>query len=267
MIKGDINNVINWLDLNGIEQWTVYCGAGKNGQGKIFESDFEMPRDSEIERFKKVMLYSENAVMTVHGKNNPKQQTGIFIETWSNAAAPSAMSIGAAPAFDADYLDSKIKAAVAEERLIWREKELAKRESELAEAEREYKRNSEGVWGIILEKAAPLLSHIMPRAAVAGVPGTPTPAAPIPVREVPAKASEFTAEPQQGETTVEEDVFTDDEADRLMTAMARFKAVDPEFVEVVEGLVDFVCSGQPIAVMNGMVNIDYKQVKDIILKR
>ena len=266
MIKGDINNVINWLDLNGIEQWTVYCGAGKNGQGKIFESNFEMPRDSEIERFKKVMFYSENAVMTVHGKNNPKQQTGIFIETWSNAAAPSAMSIGAAPAFDADYIDSKIKAAVAEERLIWREKELAKRESKLAEAEREYKRNSEGVWGIILEKAAPLLSQIMPRAAVAGVPGTPKPAAPIPVREVPAEpTSESAADPVADPS--EEDVFTDDEANRLMTAMARFKAVDSEFVEVVEGLVDFVCSGQPIAVMNGMVNIDYKQVKDIILKR
>ena len=265
MIKGDINNVINWLDLNGIEQWTVYCGAGKNGQGKIFESNFEMPRDSEIERFKKVMLYSENAVMTVHGKNNPKQQTGIFIETWSNAA-PSAISIGAAPAFDADYIDSKIKAAVAEERLIWREKELAKRESAVAEAEREYKRNSEGVWGVILEKAGPLLAQIMPRAAVAGVPGTPTPVAPIPVREVPSETSEFAVEPTS-ELSVEEDIFTDEEADRLMTAMARFKAVDPEFVEVVEGLVDFVCSGQPIAVMNGMVNIDYKQVKDIILKR
>lgn len=261
MIKGDINNVIAWLDINGIQQWTIFQGSGANGQGKIFESNSEMSMESEIERFRQVMALSENVLVKIVGKVNPKQNTGVFVETWTNSspAQSHSMSIGSTPAYDADYIDSKIKAAVAEERMLWREKELVKRENSLAEAEKEFKRNQEGIVGILIEKAAPFISQLMPRAVVAGV-ESPTPVEPIPVKTMPA-------DPDATMETEEAEVFTDEEADRLMAAMARYKEADPEYLEVLEGLVDFVCSGQPIAIMGGAVKIDYTQVKDIILKR
>lgn len=259
MIKGDINNVIAWLDINGIQQWTVYSGNGASGQGKLFESDIEKTRESEIDRFRQVMALSDNSRVRIDGKVNPKQQTGKFEEFWANVSAPVAQTIGSAPAMDADYIDKKIAAAVQENELRWREKELSKRESTLAEAEKEFKRNQEGIVGILIEKAAPFISQLMPRAAVAGV-ESPTPVAPIPVKTMPAE-SDATMEAEEPE------VFTEEESDRLFSAMARYKEADPEFIDVLEGLVDFVCSGQPIAIMGGAVKIDYTQVKDIILKR
>ena len=140
MIKGNIDNVIAWLDINGIQQWTAYSGAGASGQGKLFESDIEKTRESEIDRFRQVMALSDNSRVRIVGKVNPKQQTGIFEEFWANVSAPSAQTIGSAPAMDADYIDKKIAAAVQENELRWREKELSKRETSLAEAEKEFKK-------------------------------------------------------------------------------------------------------------------------------
>ena len=261
MIKGDINNVLQWLDMNGIQQWTIFQGSGANGQGKIFESNIEMSIESEIERFRQVMALSENALVKIVGKVNPKQNTGVFVETWTNSspAQSHSMSIGSAPMYDADFIDSKIKAAVAEERMLWREKELVKRENSLAEAEKEFKRNQEGIVGILIEKAAPFISHLMPQAAVAGV-ESPTPVAPIPVKTMTVDGAIEEAREEE-----EPEIFTDEEADRLMAAMARFKEADSEYLEVLEGLVNFVCSGEPLSVFG--MKIDYNMVKNVILQK
>lgn len=255
MIKGDINNVIAWLDINGIQQWTAYSGAGASGQGKLFESDIEKTRESEIDRFRQVMALSDNSRVRIVGKVNPKQQTGIFEEFWANVSAPVAQTIGSAPAMDADYIDKKIAAAVQENELRWREKELSKRENSLAEAEKEFKRNQEGIVGILIEKAAPFISSFMPRAAVAGV-ESPTPVEPIPVKTIPAE-SDVTMNAEEPE------VFTNEEADRLMNAMARFKNADADYLAVIEKIVDIASSDKPFKVMN--IYLDYNVVKDYIL--
>lgn len=257
MIKGDINNVLQWLDMNGIQQWTIFQGSGANGQGKIFESNIEMSLESEIERFRQVMALSENALVKIVGKVNPKQNTGVFVETWTNSspAQSHSMSIGSTPAYDADYIDSKIKAAVAEERMLWREKELVKRENNLAEAEKEFKRNQEGIVGILIEKAAPFISQLMPRAAVAGV-ESPTPVAPIPVKTMTVDEAIEEAREEEPE------IFTDEEADRLMAAMARFKEVDADYLTVLEKIVE-IASGKPVSVMN--IHLDYNTIKGYIL--
>lgn len=257
MIKGDINNVLQWLEMNAIQQWTIFQGSGANGQGKIFESNIEMSMESEIERFRQVMALSENALVKIVGKVNPKQNTGVFVETWTNSspAQSHSMSIGSTPMYDADFIDSKIKAAVAEERMLWREKELVKRENSLAEAEKEFKRNQEGIVGILIEKAAPFISQFMPRAAVAGV-ESPTPVAPIPVKtmNVHEAIEEISEE--------ESEIFTDEEADRLMAAMARFKEADADYLEVLEKIVE-IASGKPVSVMN--IHLDYNTIKGYIL--
>lgn len=257
MIKGDINNVLQWLEMNAIQQWTIFQGSGANGQGKIFESNIEMSMESEIERFRQVMALSENALVKIVGKVNPKQNTGVFVETWTNSspAQSHSMSIGSTPVYDSDYIDSKIKAAVAEERMLWREKELVKRENSLAEAEKEFKRNQEGIVGILIEKAAPFISQFMPRAAVAGVESS-TPVAPIPVKtmNVHEAIEEISEE--------ESEIFTDEEADRLMAAMARFKEADADYLEVLEKIVE-IASGKPVSVMN--IHLDYNTIKGYIL--
>ena len=260
MIKGDINNVLQWLDVNGILQWTVFQGSGSAGQGKIFESNIEMPQETEVDRFKTVMALSENTLVKIVGKTNPKQQTGVFVETWSNVSAAPTHSIGAAPVMDADYIDKKIAAAVHEERLMWREKELAKRESSLADAEKEFKRNQEGIVGILIEKAAPFISKLVPRTAVAGV-QTSTPVDPIPVREV-VSGTESQDDVAGGTSS---DVFADDEADRLFNAMTRYKEADPEYLEVLESFINTVTSGEPFSVYG--MKVDYTTIKNVILKR
>lgn len=257
MIKGDINNVIAWLDINGIQQWTVYSGNGASGQGKLFESDIEKTRESEIERFRQVMALSDNSRVRIDGKVNPKQNTGKFEEFWANVSAPVAQTIGSAPAMDADYIDKKIAAAVQENELRWRDKELSKRESALAEAEKEFKRNQEGIVGILIEKAAPFISQFMPRAAVAGV-ESPTPVAPIPVKTMPAH-------PDAAMEAGEPEVFTVEESDRLFSVIARYKGADPEYLEVLESFVNFVCSGELLSVYGA--KIEYETIKNFILKR
>lgn len=258
MIKGDINNVIAWLDINGIQQWTVYSGNGASGQGKLFESDIEKTRESEIERFRQVMALSDNSRVRIDGKVNPKQQTGKFEEFWANVSAPVTQTIGSAPAIDADYIDKKIAAAVQENELRWREKELSKRESTLAEAEKEFKRSQEGIIGILVKKAEPFISQFMPHAAVAGV-ESPTPVAPIPAKTMPAESDTM---PMSVE---EPDVFTEEEADRLFSVMARYKEADPEYLEVLESFVNLVCSGEPFSVFGA--KIDYSMVKNVILQK
>ena len=257
MIKGDINNVLQWLDMNGIQQWTIFQGSGANGQGKIFESNIEMSLESEIERFRQVMALSENALVKIVGKVNPKQNTGVFVETWTNSspAQSHSMSIGSAPMYDADLIDSKIKAAVAEERMLWREKELSKRENSLAEAEKEFKRNQEGIVGILVDKFSPFISSFMPRAAVAGV-ESPVPAEPIPVKVMTVDEAIEEAREEEPE------IFTDEEADRLMAAMTRFKEVDADYLAVLEKIVE-IASGKPVSVMN--IHLDWNTIKGYIL--
>ena len=257
MIKGDINKVIEWLQANCIQQWTVTHGNSTNGQGKIFESNIEMSMETEIERFRQIMALSENAIVKIIGKVNPKQQTGVFIETWSNVSAPIPVNnaIGGVT-MDADYIDKKIAAAVAEERMAWREKELAKREQSLAEAEKEYKRNSEGIMGILIDKAAPFLANLLPSSAVAGVQSQ------TPVQAIPVKEYE---QDSQAPTQKNEEIFTDEESERLFNAVAKFKEADADYLQIIESIVDFACSGEPINVMG--VKLSYDTVKGFLINK
>ena len=68
-----------------------------------------------------------------------------------------------------------------------------------------------------------------------------------------------------GDLAEEINNVTDEEADRLMAAMARFKEADPAYLEVLESFVNLVCSGEPFSVFGA--KIDYQMVKNVILQK
>ncbi len=62
-----------------------------------------------------------------------------------------------------------------------------------------------------------------------------------------------------------EDPFTDEEADRLQSLIEKWKAVDPDYITVIERIVSFAETGEPISVAGGLVKLNYQQIKEMIL--
>ncbi|MEE1174178.1 MAG: hypothetical protein U0K53_01715 [Paludibacteraceae bacterium] len=257
MIKGDINNLVAWLNANNINYWCITAGGTAQSNNKIFESDIENNRDREIARMREVLSLSEHTCVYIAGRQNKNQQTGNYSETWCNKieSTPTINTIGATPQYDEQYIQNKIDNAVRQERLNWLEKELEKREKDLAEEKKAFRQDKEGVFGILVEKAAPVLAQFFPRASVAGIAQSETQAQTIRAVEAPADCL-----PQD---TTQEDLFTEDESEQLYSMVAKFKEFDPDYLSILSKFISLATSGQGLNVMG--ISLSYDQVKKFIL--
>ena len=133
---------------------------------------------------------------------------------------------------------------------------LEQERKELRDEKREFERVKNGAIGLVVQKFAPVVDALAGRLAplprVAGVDAeNPVHAQVIkpisehkPEQEQP-EDPEQPEQPEQQDPVAgdDQDVFTDEESDELFALMARFKAVEPQYMDLLRAVVQMAESG------------------------
>lgn len=146
---------------------------------------------------------------------------------------PAAGLYGVGGGVDIDKLTSDI-----ENRLrVQFEKERLEREwKELREEQKQLKSDQSSAIGLLAGYLAPIAKHLSPTMSrVAGLD------AEKPVRTAPIQTIDTA--PANTTQEAEESAFTDEESDKLYDLMARFKAVEPQYMELLESVVKMAEAG------------------------
>lgn len=288
MIRGSIENLIKWLDLNEIETWEISASRSKQDNQKVFERKDDEPRDAGIARMREVLDLSDNTILYVTGrKKNQGGTTGLYMETWTNRheqPVVNSQAIGAIPAVQQgvdqntvnDMVNRAVMVAVEQEHNKWRLADLERREKELADAKKEFEKSQAGLIGTAIKMGGPWLQQIAsafaprPAVAIGAVPSDYQQATQQPVIEPHADKQIKEADP---ESEVEQKVAAPESLDELTAeeqalneALNRYAEFDPEYCQVLLKFINAVVSGRTINLMNGLVQLDYKTVKDNIMQ-
>lgn len=257
MIKSGTENLINWLDLNALIEWNIATSRDKQQNNFIFKSNPETSRENEISRMRDVLAISDNQLLYVNGKNKAGN-TGNFSDTWQNLSGvtqPGASIGSTQPIMDQDYIETKIAAALERNNLDWKLKQYEQDLKDFKDEKREYESERNGIVGILVEKAAPLLGGFLQKMnpSMAGLDDQNFKAKRI-------KPIQVVDDLQEEEL---EEVFSEEESDELFTLVERWKKVDPEYIQLLEKFVTFAESNDPIKVVG--MKFSYQQIKDLLL--
>lgn len=110
-------------------------------------------------------------------------------------------------------------------------KKLRDDREELDRERKEFEKEKAGVFGIAVEYCRPLLAAFQKRRMV-GQLDSSAPVEAEPIQPIHAK-----------EEKQEEDVFTDEEAEKIYALLARFKKVEPEYLRLIERVVEMAEGG------------------------
>lgn len=271
MIKPGIDNLIKWITNNGLIRWSISTKESGSDNARIFESNPEASREAELERMRTVLELSTNANLYVFGAVKEGKTVGNFSERWNNI--PDGEAVAGLPpvqqvqqpvvvegTITKEELEIRIKKAIEEYQFKLDKIKFEEEKKEFRAEKKEFDDFKNGAIGQIIERAMPYLGKIMPLkpqqpvAAVAGVGDTVVNA--VPVQPVAA----------QGKTGGVEEVFTDEEGDKLYELMAKYKEFDRDnYLQVLEKLVTIATEGKPIVIMNGMVKLTYTEIRDMLL--
>lgn len=255
MITGGIDRVIEWLDLNGIETWSVSTCRDRAKCEYIFKSNDDAPVKDEQARMIQTLALSSNQNLYIFGKKKGTSNSANFMEMFTNVKAEPMTAPQVMSGINQDAVDSMIQNAIERERMAWERKELERDREEVRAMKKEYEEQTSSVVGLLIQKAAPIIQSIMglqqPNVAVGAL-----------EHAVQAESIKPTTPSQEEET---EDPFTDEEADRLQSLVEKWKSVDPDYITVIERIVSFAETGEPISVAGGLVKLNYQQIKEMIL--
>lgn len=261
MIQGGIDKVIEWLDLNGIESWSISTSKNRQDNSYIFKSNDDAPVKDEQTRMLQTLALTSNPNLYIFGKKKGASNAANYCEIFSNVQTvetPSSSGIGT---MNQSSIDAMIQTAIEKERMTWERKELERERDEVSRLRKDYEEQTASVVGLLIQKAAPFVQSIMGIApqnqvAIGSVEKE--------IRANPIKPNRVVEEPTEETETVEE-VFTDEESEELFSIVERWKSVDPDYITVIRRIVEFAESGEPISVAGGLLKLNYEQIKEMIL--
>lgn len=266
MIRGDINNLIKWLDLNEIDTWTVSTSRSKQDNQIVFERKESEPRDASIARMIEVLNLSDNTILYIQGRlAGQKGYVGLYNETWCNKHEDTnAVPMGAVPAPQSidshsvqEMINNAVATAVEHERMIWKQQDLERREKELKDELREFKKHEMSAIGTAIKMAGPFLQPIMQAFA----PKT----ANVAIGNVPETVADNPPATEIPDVTQPDDELSADEIE-LNEALNRFAEFDPDYAKVLIKLINACTSGKEVSLMGGVVKLDYNTLKQYIME-
>lgn len=235
--------VENWIRDNGLNSWRFcYDKTGVNptddggekqtrsNRVAVLSDAFPGELEEKIALTRRRLMDETNQTLYGYGKRG-KENTGLMycevrlVDELQQPGAQPVSSVPAYPDFDIKELSERIRKEVKQEM------ELQRYEDERKNFEREKKEfeaEKASAIGMLAHYLSPVLSALGQK-RVAGLDAQePVHAAPV--------------QPIQ---TTEEDVemFTEKESDALFDIMARFKAVEPRYMELIERVVVMAESG------------------------
>lgn len=244
-----------WMQDNGITRWNISRTQDKQDNNNVFVYDKEKNAEENkliceraLERFAGDVLY-------LVGWRTGEAKTGGFSATilyQSNGAQTDTQHAqvrgfglyGIDGEFDRNGLIADITNRVRNEydRLeIQRlQKQLDEERKSFRDEQKEFEREKVGTIGILVEKCAPYLKALAGRHGielpkVAGLDAEDD----VRVARIKAKLEEQEEEQQEQE----QNVFTDEEADKLFALMERFKKVEPDYLRLIQSVVEMAEQG------------------------
>lgn len=248
------SEVESWIRDNGLNSWKfVYERTGVNttadGDEKqtrsnrlaVLSEAFPGELDEKIALTKRRLMLETNQTLYGYGKRG-KENTGQMyceVRLVDELQQPGTQAVSSVPAFDLDELSARIRKEVKQEMELQRyqdERKAFEREK------REFEAEKSSALGFLAHHLSPVLAAIGKK-NVAGVD------AQHPVVADPVQ----TIQPIQKEDVC---VFTDEESDELFDLMARFKAVEPRYMDLLKSVV--------VMAENG--DTTYEMAKGFLLK-
>lgn len=237
------SQVENWIRDNGLTSWrfsydktgTQTTADGEEKQVRsnrlaILSDAFPGDLEEKIALTKRRLIDENNQVLYGYGKRG-KENTGLMycevrlVEEVQQPGTQAVSSVPQYPVFDEEKMMAKIRKEVQLEY----ENQRYQEERKAFEKERkEFEDEKKSAIGALVHFMSPVVGALMGK-GVAGVDATaPVDAAPInPVVE-----------------SVEDvELFTEEEQKKLFDLMARFKAVEPRYLELIERVVTMAENG------------------------
>lgn len=234
--------VENWIRDNGLISWRfTYDRTGmqstddgekqtRSNRVAVLSDAFPGELEEKIALTKRRLMDESNQTLYGYGKRG-KENTGLMyceVRLVDEFQQPGAQAVGSpsVPTFDEEKMIARIRKEVEMEF----ENQRYKDERKAFEAEKkEFEAAKGSAIGLLVKHLSPVLAAISGNKRVAGVDAAePVDAAPIHAVE---------------ENDHEDDLFTDKESDKLFELMARFKQVEPRYLELIERVVIMAESG------------------------
>lgn len=243
--------VRDWITDNGLKRWVLY--RDRNKTEKLLDSaSFPSDEADKIAMTEKYLRLNGGTAYALGATTNAASDLSLVCEIRLQEAQPAmpVNGMGYQPQpVDEDKIAQRIEAKLRAE---YERKEYERKLADLEKREKEFQEKQNSAMGALTHYFAPIGQALLQRGMrnVAGVDSEEPVHAPAiqPLRQEPE-----TQEPQEPE---EEEVFTEEESERLFDLMKRFKAVEPQYLELIEGVVKMKESGNPM----------YETAKSFLLK-
>lgn len=234
--------VESWIRDNGINSWRFsYDRTGTQTDGEttsqtrsnrlaVLSDAFPGDLDEKIALTKRRLMAEANQTLYGYGKRG-KENTGLLyceVRLVDELQQPGAQPVSSVPVYP-QFDEAAISARIRKE--VMQEMELKRYEDERKSFEQEkraFEAEKASAIGLLVHHLSPVLSALGQK-RVAGVDAS-----------APVQAQPITTIEQE---EMINEIFTDEESDKLFDLMARFKAVEPEYMQLIECVVKMAESG------------------------
>ena len=239
--------VEDWIRDNGLTWWRftldetgfTVTADGQQEQkrsNKVITLSDALPGnlDEKIALTLKRLMVETNHVLYGQGKRG-KENTGLMyceVRLVDELQQPGTQPVGSVPTpvFDEEKLAERIRKEV---RLEYENQRYQEERKNFEEAKKEFEREKNSAIGLLVHHLSPVISA-MTQKRVAGL-DADRPVHAAPVHAIPQQ--------EQEQQEIVDELFTDEEADKLFALMAEFKEVEPRYMELIERVVTMAKSG------------------------
>ena len=239
--------VESWIRDNGLNSWRFsYDRTGTQTDGEttsqtrsnriaVLSDAFPGDLDEKIALTKRRLVAESNQTLYGYGKRG-KENTGLLycevrlVDEFQQPGAQAVSSVPVHQPIDESALAERIRKEVKQEMELQRYMDERKAFDDRV---REFEQKQNGVMGLLVEYLSPVVSA-MAHKNVAGVDAT-HPVTAKPVQQIQTE-TEIGAEDMN-------EIFTEKESDDLFDLTARFKSVEPQYMQLIERVVTMAESG------------------------
>jgi len=238
----DVENVVKWLEVNGLEHFSVKVKEGDNAL--VFESDESLTISDNFSKFRKVMDLCTGNRFFIKASTKKGVNRGNYSEEFKNITGmPSAIgsslpmqAVGASPEDVQKQIDNAISGFKTQ--LV-----LEQQANEIKEL-RQVVRENDTVKTAFYAKLTPFIGQI-----AAAVIGKVIPQAPaLGIAGIEQSNVSFDVIEDENEPETEKE-STNENADRLQIALEAWSNADPDFITLIEAVANLASTKDPMYAM------------------
>ena len=248
------SQVAEWIKDNGFKRWVLYRDYARTE--KILDSNsFPSDLNDKIAMTEKYLRLNGGHAYAAGAPSSATSDLNTVCEIQLDGRIQQLNSQGAAGVGMMDQQTIGELRRTIEEGLEakWEKKMYEKEKKEFEEAKKQFEADRNGVIGAVVGYLAPYIPVLNQVTGMRKVAGVDTEA---PVHAQPIIPDEETQEPEDIQEASAWDNFTDEEGEEIGRLMAEFKAIEPQYLELLRGVVKMAKGKNPL----------YSSAKDFILK-